>query len=412
MTRYSRVAPADGALHHLDVLADAVLLVHDEVAGAQLQRVDDVAAPATASGACPWCCGGCPTRSASVSRPSRRSVREKPCSTRRRRHEHHGRLRGVVDATASSRAGDVRAGEHLDHALGRAVALGGGDDAPARRDERRAGRRAPSRSRRGSLGTSRDADHDDVGVRELGVGRRGSEIDHHGRPVARACSRTRASGQYDEALSRRVEAERSIGSVVAGRRRSPTRRRGTPRSSPPGRGSGCGSSRGRRATTCVPSGSRSSSGCISSTSAGASDSMPSTAMPSEIFSQHVGDAGEPVGQRGGPGADGVGEQDLAAGRRPQAVLGDLERALVRDREPADLLDGVAPELDAQRVVLGRREHVEDAAPDGELAAALDHVGAGVRRGGERLDGLLQAGVVPRPQPRPGRGRRARRRRAA
>ena len=35
----------DGALHHLDVPADAVLLVHDEVAGPQLQRVDHVAAP-------------------------------------------------------------------------------------------------------------------------------------------------------------------------------------------------------------------------------------------------------------------------------------------------------------------------------------------------------------------------------
>ena len=36
--------PCDGALHHLDVLADAVLVVHDEVARLQLQRVDDVPA--------------------------------------------------------------------------------------------------------------------------------------------------------------------------------------------------------------------------------------------------------------------------------------------------------------------------------------------------------------------------------
>ena len=43
ITRYSRVAPPIGALHHLDEPADAVLLVHDVVAGAQLQRVDDVA---------------------------------------------------------------------------------------------------------------------------------------------------------------------------------------------------------------------------------------------------------------------------------------------------------------------------------------------------------------------------------
>ena len=46
---------------------------------------------------------------------------------------------------------------------------------------------------------------------------------------------------------------------------------------------------------------------------------------------------------------------------------------------ADLLDVVAPELHPQRVLLGRREDVDDAAADGELAAPLDQVDAGVRR---------------------------------
>ena len=46
---------------------------------------------------------------------------------------------------------------------------------------------------------------------------------------------------------------------------------------------------------------------------------------------------------------------------------------------ADLLDVVAPELHPQRVLLGRREDVEDAAAHGELAALLDQVDAGVRR---------------------------------
>ncbi len=40
------VGPVDRALHHLHVPADAVLLVHHEVAGPQLQRVDRVAPPA------------------------------------------------------------------------------------------------------------------------------------------------------------------------------------------------------------------------------------------------------------------------------------------------------------------------------------------------------------------------------
>ena len=126
-----------------------------------------------------------------------------------------------------------------------------------------------------------------------------------------------------------------------------------------------------------------------STRAGASDSMPSTAMPWASFSSRSAAPGQPVGERGGPLAHGVGEQQLAAGRRPQAVLGDLEGALVGDLEPADLLDRVAPELQAQRVLLGGREDVEDAAAHGELAAALDEVGAGVGGRREGLDDLLE-----------------------
>ena len=60
------------------------------------------------------------------------------------------------------------------------------------------------------------------------------------------------------------------------------------------------------------------------------------------------------------------------------MLGDLERALVGDLEPAHLLDGVAPELDADRVLLGRREDVDDAAAHGELAALLHQLHPGVR----------------------------------
>ena len=134
-----------------------------------------------------------------------------------------------------------------------------------------------------------------------------------------------------------------------------------------------------------------------STSAGASDSMPSTAMPSASLASMSATPGSCVGQLGGPRADGVGEQQLAARRGPQAVLGDLEAALVGDLEPADLLDGVAPELDADRVLLGGREDVEDAAAHGELAAPLDQVGARVGRAGEGLDDVLESGARRRPQ---------------
>ena len=91
---------------------------------------------------------------------------------------------------------------------------------------------------------------------------------------------------------------------------------------------------------------------------------------------------------GGPLADLVGEQQLAARRRPEP-LDLLEGALVGDRERADLLDVVAPELHPQRVLLGRREDVDDAAADRELAALLDQVDAGVRRGREPAYDVLE-----------------------
>ncbi len=120
--------------------------------------------------------------------------------------------------------------------------------------------------------------------------------------------------------------------------------------------------------------------------------------PGRDLREQVGDAGEHghEGLRAGP--DGVRQEHLPARRRPQPVLGDLERALVRDREPADLLDGVAPELDAQRVVLGRREDVEDPAADGELAAPLDHVDPDVRRPGEGLDDRVEVGLLAGHEP--------------
>ena len=61
---------------------------------------------------------------------------------------------------------------------------------------------------------------------------------------------------------------------------------------------------------------------------------------------------------------------------------DLQGALVGDLERADLLDLVAPELQPQRVLLGRREDVDDAAAHRELTAPLDQVDPRVRRGGQ------------------------------
>ena len=108
--------------------------------------------------------------------------------------------------------------------------------------------------------------------------------------------------------------------------------------------------------------------------------------------------GQPVGQleqlrvgppeRGRALTDLLGQQQLATRRCPQP-LHRLEGALVGHREGADLLDVVAPELDAQGVLLGGREDVDDAAAHGELAALLDQVDPGVRRLGEPAHELVE-----------------------
>ncbi len=75
---------------------------------------------------------------------------------------------------------------------------------------------------------------------------------------------------------------------------------------------------GSTTTTSASSPTMSSTGTISSTSTGASDSIPSTAIPSASFASMSAAPGSSVGQRSRLGPDRVGEQDLAARRRPQA----------------------------------------------------------------------------------------------
>ena len=79
-------------------------------------------------------------------------------------------------------------------------------------------------------------------------------------------------------------------------------------------------------------------------------------------------AGWVVGEFLGPVPDRRGQQQFPAGRRPQPVVGPADAALVGDLEVADLLDRVAEELHPQRVLLGRREDVDDAAAHRDLAA--------------------------------------------
>ena len=67
----------------------------------------------------------------------------------------------------------------------------------------------------------------------------------------------------------------------------------------------------------------------------------------------------------------------------------VQRALGEGGEPAQRLDLVAEQVDTDGAVLGGREHVEQAAADGELATVLDLVHALVAGGDEVHGGLVE-----------------------
>ena len=101
-------------------------------------------------------------------------------------------------------------------------------------------------------------------------------------------------------------------------------------------------------------------------------------------------------QLGGPLPHVFGEQQFAAADRDQRVDRDLGyRPLVGDGEHPHLGDLVTPELDAHRVLGGRREDVQDAAAHRELAAAADHVDAGVGQLDEPGDDVVELGLGAR-----------------
>ena len=177
----------------------------------------------------------------------------------------------------------------------------------------------------------------------------------------------------------------------------PSWRRGTPRWSRPGRAPGCGRARGRGRARGCPAGSRSTSISISSTSAGRQRLHPLDGHP----------LGELVGDLGA--AAGAAWPSSAARRRTSSVSSSSRHGGAHSRSTgsrvrwsatekrADLVDLVAEELHAQRVLLGRREDVDDAAADGELAALLDQVDAGVRRTGEPAYDVLELDLLARRQ---------------
>ena len=103
--------------------------------------------------------------------------------------------------------------------------------------------------------------------------------------------------------------------------------------------------------------------------------MPSAGMPSAIFSSMPRMPGNSsLSWRARSRTACVSSSSRLAGEVDRVNLAG-QRPLIGDRERADLVDLVAEELDAVRVIGDRREDVEDAAAQGELASPRDHVDA-------------------------------------
>ena len=386
MTTYSRVRLLHRALHHLDVPADAVLLVHDEVAGLQLQRVDGVASPAGQPAHALGRRAGLPHQVGLGQDGEPQRIADEAAPQAGARHVHQGGI-GYVGQRLVQPGRDVLAGQHLDDALRRAVPLGEHHHpvavAEPALDVGQRPRRvaavaldAAGRDHRGLLvvrhlvGGER-ADRPPRQAELAGPGpdvgqaavRRGAEVDRGRRTGGRV-----RPGRLEELLAGGEQVVRPGADplrvlqhdVGAGRQLVEQQRHVVDQE------------RGQRL-----------------------HALDHDALGE--LTQHVGQARVRDGQVGGALTHLGGKQHLPARRRPHAVLGDLERPLVGDLEPAHLLDGVAPQLDPQRVLVGRREDVDDPAADGELAAPLDQVDPGVGGSREPLDDVVQVDLVARLQ---------------
>ena len=375
--RRARARP-DGALHELDEPSDAVLLVHHVVAGPQLQRVDDVAPPARHP---PHVLGRRAGTAGQVGLAEHREVQvlgDEARTDLRRHHMHQPALgRGVQHRHEPGR--HVGRAQLLDHALGRPVAVGGEDQGPAR------------------LLQPAHVGHRPVHLAPVvldvpGTDHEGATIDRLLRPV-RGGSGAGVRGERRECPPAQPAQRRQVAHVRERRergRRQVERRRGPRgRGRPRGREELLGGGVQVVRPTADPLGVDEHEQAVPRNEVEHRDHLVDQGGSQGLHPLHRDARGQLVeqvdrpgqlrDQGGGPLADGRRQQDLPARRCPHPTGAHLETALVRHGEPANLLDLVAPQLDAQRVVLGRREDVKNPAAHRELPATLDHVDPGVRR---------------------------------
>ena len=390
------------ALDHLDVAADTMLLVHDVVTGAQLQRVDGVAPPARHP---PLALGGRAGLTEQVGLGQQGDavpVAHKAAFQTGTGHVYDAGLGRRVDARVDA-GGDVLASQHLDEAFGRTVSLGDQHDAPAVADP------------------ALDVADRLRGVAAVAVDR--TRVDN--------ARRSHAAEAVDVVALAGVPASDAVGQIEAPRRerppRHPRRRGAGPKVGEAAVGGSAEVERSRRTRGGICPGrleellagreqvmrARSHSLRITHHEMGAGRHLVEQqdhlvdenrcqrlhALDRDAFGElgeDVGETGPGDGQLGGPRTHLIGEQQLAAGRCPHALAGDLEASLVGDLEVAHLLDRVTPQLEAQRMLLRRWEHVDDAPTHREVTAFLDEVDPVVRGCGKPGEQDVEVDLVTGP----------------
>ncbi len=103
-------------------------------------------------------------------------------------------------------------------------------------------------------------------------------------------------------------------------------------------------------------------------------------------------------QRGGRQLLPQAARGQAPGRRGQhRLLEPRHRLLAEGVEAPHRVDGVAEELDAQRILADPGEHIEDAAAHRQLAAPLDRAGDAVAGLDQAVDQAVQLVLLARPE---------------
>ena len=93
----------------------------------------------------------------------------------------------------------------------------------------------------------------------------------------------------------------------------------------------------------------------------------------------------------------VGEEEFPTGSGRKPVFGSFERALIGNREVANLVDFVTPELHAQWVLFNRRKDIDQPTAHCKLPTLFNNIDARVARTGEAANHVVERDLVFRTQ---------------